>query len=329
MTDPVRPVAPREDEVRYDTPATEVLWPQDAPDLVEMAHEWPLPTDDSGAMFSGDVLIHKLGNALAQALAAAPVPCAASPADSWQPIETAPKDGTWFIGLVDANLGIYRRVSWGRNLNGDLCWCGTTATYHPTHWIPMPRAPAPTGEGARDGSDCVRRDIPARPDSGPADVPLPDGGSVAVGPPFDDWASHILDGYESKSPSQIEWEIVEALQKAWHLRADTPPVAVSLDPHRLPSAWSEFGDGHDYSRTGKHDPNACRFCLRAELARLRGEATVRPEKDDVKICTFCAKGQPAFQLQSGTGNLWHRNEAGQLYKCLAQIAKSATVRVEE
>lgn len=60
--------------------------------------------------------------------------------------------------------------------------------------------------------------------------------------------------------------------------ADAPPVAVSLDPHRLPSAWSEFGDGHDYSRTGKHDPNACRFCLQAELARLRGEATVRVEE---------------------------------------------------
>lgn len=31
---------------------------------------------------------------------------------------------------------------------------------------------------------------------------------------------------------------------------------------RVPSAWSEFGDGHDYSRTGKHDPNNCRYCLR-------------------------------------------------------------------
>lgn len=33
-------------------------------------------------------------------------------------------------------------------------------------------------------------------------------------PNFDDWASHIVDGIESKSPSQIEWEIVEALKKA-------------------------------------------------------------------------------------------------------------------
>jgi hypothetical protein len=32
---------------------------------------------------------------------------------------------------------------------------------------------------------------------------------------------------------------------------------------RVPSAWSEFGDGHDYSRTGKHDPLNCRSCLKA------------------------------------------------------------------
>ncbi len=51
--------------------ATEISWPQEAAELVQMADEWPLLTDDSGAMFSGDVLIHKLGNALRAALAGA------------------------------------------------------------------------------------------------------------------------------------------------------------------------------------------------------------------------------------------------------------------
>jgi len=37
---------------------------------------------------------------------------------------------------------------------------------------------------------------------------------------------------------------------------------------RQPSAWSEFGDGHDYSRTGKHDPLHCRHCLRAQGQRI-------------------------------------------------------------
>jgi hypothetical protein len=38
---------------------------------------------------------------------------------------------------------------------------------------------------------------------------------------------------------------------------------------RQPSAWSEFGDGHDYSRTGRHDPLNCRLCLRSDrIAKL-------------------------------------------------------------
>ena len=38
--------------------------------------------------------------------------------------------------------------------------------------------------------------------------------------------------------------------------------------NRVPSAWSEWGDGHDYSRTGKHDPNECRKCLKVIISRL-------------------------------------------------------------
>jgi hypothetical protein len=39
---------------------------------------------------------------------------------------------------------------------------------------------------------------------------------------------------------------------------------------RVPAAWSEFGDGHDYSRTGKHDPQQCRPCLRHVIEKLKG-----------------------------------------------------------
>ena len=44
--------------------ATEIAWPQEAEDLIAMADEWPCPTTDGGDMFSGDVLIKKLGQAL-------------------------------------------------------------------------------------------------------------------------------------------------------------------------------------------------------------------------------------------------------------------------
>lgn len=64
--------------------------------------------------------------------------------------------------------------------------------------------------------------------------------------------------------------------KARHLRAMN--VAANLLEWlkpvgaRVPATWSEFGDGHDYSRTGKHDPNQCRICLRQLRQAGRGRA---------------------------------------------------------
>jgi hypothetical protein len=50
-----------------------------------------------------------------------------------------------------------------------------------------------------------------------------------------------------------------------------------------PSAWGAFGDGHDYSRTGKHDPLNCRFCLRDERDRLKA-ALQRANRFDCPEC---------------------------------------------
>jgi hypothetical protein len=62
-------------------------------------------------------------------------------------------------------------------------------------------------------------------------------------------------------------------EKAAHLQA--MKVAANLlewlKPvgSRVPSTWTEWGDGHDYSRTGKHDPQQCRTCLRHIIDRLK------------------------------------------------------------
>jgi Protein of unknown function (DUF551) len=63
----------------------------------------------------------------------------------WQPIETAPKDGTAILALVDglhentgepfiAAVAWYREGFWLVNEEGG-------DTYQPTHWMPLPPPP--------------------------------------------------------------------------------------------------------------------------------------------------------------------------------------------
>ena len=63
---------------------------------------------------------------------------------AWQPIETAPKDGTWVLGWAQSDSAPYL-ISWGRNHNGDLLWRTQSFSFvggYITHWMPLPAAPA-------------------------------------------------------------------------------------------------------------------------------------------------------------------------------------------
>lgn len=63
----------------------------------------------------------------------------------WQPIGTAPKDGTWFLGWADNDLLPYR-ISWARNHRGEMAWCTSFCSLvdgYLTHWRPLSPAPAP------------------------------------------------------------------------------------------------------------------------------------------------------------------------------------------
>lgn len=81
----------------------------------------------------------------------------------WQPIETAPKDGTWFLasregeGPEDFELGCYEPYYFDeyeeagdglfkkqKRLLGE--WRGFNNMHRMTHWMPLPAAPSLTGE---------------------------------------------------------------------------------------------------------------------------------------------------------------------------------------
>lgn len=69
----------------------------------------------------------------------------------WQPIETAPKDGTRFLGANDEGISI---TSWSDMWNGT--WTDEASTtddghgwyghdnWIPTHWMPLPEPPKTT-----------------------------------------------------------------------------------------------------------------------------------------------------------------------------------------
>jgi hypothetical protein len=258
----------------------------------------------------------------ARSIAAAPVPCAASPADEWQPIETAPKDGTQVWAWDDE-----------RGSNPALFACEAEAwliTYddaviHPTLWMPLPTPPRATGEGARDAvyeSDSRhahnaaperRRDATAM-DAGAADAR--DAAAADTG------RMGRAEGHRAGDHAGLPPERSAVDQ------ADESPVAVSLDPHRLPSLCRFMHPPQSRPCSEVHPmfhDKWCGACLMERyeperFARLRGEATVRPVDE-----------QYASRAEYENHRPWCRARqfnSLNVAKCTCDL-KSATVRVEE
>jgi hypothetical protein len=65
----------------------------------------------------------------------------------WQPIETAPKDGTKIIAfhIWSRHIQMMTIAHWGRpGAYNAPCWISQGGTNHidqPTHWMPLPEPP--------------------------------------------------------------------------------------------------------------------------------------------------------------------------------------------
>ncbi len=62
----------------------------------------------------------------------------------WQPIETAPKDGTQILVFGHGRFAVaeFRSGEW-RDM-GDIGWGGFYSEVLPTHWMPLPAPPVST-----------------------------------------------------------------------------------------------------------------------------------------------------------------------------------------
>jgi hypothetical protein len=68
------------------------------------------------------------------------------PVAEWLPIETAPKDGTWILAIIDGEYqpGIRYAPSVSRFTNGSWDYENyedTGEEWYPTHWMPLPAPP--------------------------------------------------------------------------------------------------------------------------------------------------------------------------------------------
>jgi hypothetical protein len=80
---------------------------------------------------------------------------------AWQPIATAPKDGTWVL-LGGCEYGYSLAVACWVHWHGRDDWCDYVSRgFKPTHWMPLP--PPPDEGLLPDPPSCVEEDQAGSP----------------------------------------------------------------------------------------------------------------------------------------------------------------------
>lgn len=104
----------------------------DVQEILEGAH----PDESAAYLFERiKVAVPAIANLRAQRDAAR--------AGQWQPIETAPKDGTHILGFDSGEAQI---ITWDNYDNSWMVYPQLMFDVTPTHWQPLPPTPATAGE---------------------------------------------------------------------------------------------------------------------------------------------------------------------------------------
>ena len=70
--------------------------------------------------------------------------------NDWKPISTAPRDGqNIIVWRPDDPLNEARKAHAGLDCWSHDSWWHSRRNQQPTHWMPLPSAPAPTESGGR------------------------------------------------------------------------------------------------------------------------------------------------------------------------------------
>lgn len=88
----------------------------------------------------------------------------------WQPIETAPKDGTAFLAIeafsrVDEEDNLHpgdcEVVKWSKTADGWIAFGVKLGSFEPTHWMPLPPPPDTPSQDGRVQSSKTSTELDA------------------------------------------------------------------------------------------------------------------------------------------------------------------------
>jgi hypothetical protein len=259
-----------------------------------------------GEGFAGSVDI--VDSVLAH-LRASPAPAAGGMTvpDGWQPIETAPKDGSRFLAYCDGKVDFFHWQERSDGINSPIGWRDSFITVYregtgPRHWMPIPSAP---GAAAPSAAAPVAVDV--------------------------DWLSNVIraaDGNNTLGAGALAEKIVEALAAHPPAQADQAP-AVRTYTSMIHARYDRYE-----AAQADHSAQAQQEFVYKECAASGAGCNYGPHgPDGEQQCEYCGDapahaqaGEVALPVCAGTvfdDGYWLQNKAGPLATLPSHASRKA------